>query len=200
MRPLASAVYVLPAVLVNAAIQVILVVPDPTASLTVGFLLGALASGLAALATLALIVATCVAPDGAGVKSLLRARGGRFALWTVGLAIVVVVGLILPTTLLGFLVLAVTPYLLIASMASSRNPLAENFTAIRRRPLGFLLRLLLTGLVAFLLFLLAVLTSFFITGWIATAITVTVVGLAVWWLTRVWTRAYERAVPATSGP
>jgi hypothetical protein len=85
----------------------------------------------------------------------------------------------------------------IAAMASRDNPVRAGLAAIRHRPLAYLLRIVVTIVVAGVLFVLVVLASFFIGGWIATAMTVTVVGLVVWWLTRLWARAFERARAGT---
>lgn len=199
MRPVASARLVVPAVLANAAVQAALVINDPTADLSPGFLVGALVSGLAALVMFAVVVASSVAADGPAAVQILRRRGARFAAWTVGLALVALVGVMLPTGALGFLVVAAGVFVPIAAMASPDNPLRAGLRAIRRRMWGYLARIAVTAVAAFLLYLLAVLVSFFIGGWIGTLITVTVVGLATWWLTRLWVHAFELAQAPSGG-
>ena len=193
MRPVASARLVVPAVLVNAAVQATLVINDPTAELSPGFLIGALVSGLAALAMFAVAVASSLAADGPAAVGLLRRRGARFAAWTIGLAVVALIGVTLPTGALGFLVVAAGVFVPIAAMGSPDNPLRAGLRAIGRRIGGYLARIAVTAVTAFLLYLLAILVAFFIGGWIGSLITVTVVGLVTWWLTRLWVHAFVQA-------
>lgn len=193
MRVVAAGAYVLPAIAANAVLQALLVLPDPTAEASVGFLLGALASGLVALATYAVLVATTVSPDASAMKHALRVRGLRFAAWTIALTVLVVIGTAFFLGVPGYVIAAVSVYLPIAAMSAGGNPLAAGFSAIGRRPLAYLLRLLLTIIVAAVVFVQAAVTSFFVGGAAATAITMVVIGLLAWWLTRVWSTAFARA-------
>lgn len=193
MRAVASGRFVLPAVVLNAAVQSVLVVPVAAGGFTPLFVLGAIVSGLVMLATYAVVVATSVDADGRALGDLLRSRVVAFSVWTVALAIAALIGLLLPTGILGYLVLLAGVYLPIAAMSGARNPLTASFSAIGARPLAYALRALITVLMAVVVFLTSALLSFFVTGWIASAIAMLVIGLVVWWLTRMWARAFAKA-------
>lgn len=193
MRAVASGRFVLPAVVINAVVQSVLVVPVAAGGFTPLFIVGAIVSGLVMLATYAVVVGTSVDAEGRALGDLLRSRVVAFSLWTVALAVAALIGLLLPTGILGYLVLLDGVYLPIAAMSGERNPVAATFSAIGARPFAYALRALVTVVVAVVVFLASALLSFFVTGWIASAIAMLVIGLVVWWLTRMWARAFAKA-------
>jgi hypothetical protein len=129
---------------------------------------------------------------------MLRSRGARFSAWSVGLAVLALLGLLVLAGIPGYVVLALTPYVPLAAMSVQRNPMVANLEAIRRRPAGYAVRLVVSALVGLLLFLQSALTSFFVGGPAASAITMTIWGLAAWWLTRLWARPFARAFTPAS--
>lgn len=193
MRAVASGRFVLPAVVVNAAVQSVLVIPAAVGGFTPLLVVGGIVSGLVMLATFAVIVATSIDAEDRSLGALLRTRWVAFAVWTVGLAIAVLIGLLLPTRILGYLVLLAAVYLPIAAMSGERNPLTASLSAIASRPFAYALRALITAVMAVVVFVSSALLSFFVTGWIATAMAMVLIGLLGWWLTRMWARAYARA-------
>lgn len=193
MRTSRAAAYVLPALVVNAGVQAALVLPDPVPSPSPLFLLGALLSAVVALAVYAVIVATSVTADRRSMTLALRARGVRFLLWTVALAVVVVLGQLVLAGIASLLVLSAAPYVPIAAMSVGRNPVAANLSAIGRRPLAYAGRLAVSVALGLVIYLQAALTTFFVAGAAASAITMCVWGLAAWWLTRLWASAFQRA-------
>jgi hypothetical protein len=153
-------------------------------------------SGLLALGTYALIVVTTVAADRRAMARALRNRGARFALWTTGLAVLAAIGSLVLLGIPGLVILAAMPYVPIAAMAVDRNPIGANLAAIRRRPVGYVGRVILSAVLALVLYLQSALTTFFVTGAAATAITMSAWGLVAWWLTRLWAKGFERAQDA----
>jgi hypothetical protein len=181
-----------PAVLVvNAAVQALLVIGDPTPALTPAFVLGALVSGLAWLVAYALIVARVVAP--ASVRPTLRESGARFAMWTVGLAVAVLLLLMPLAGVLGLLLMAATPYLPIAAMSGEANALTANLRAIRRAPWGFAWRLVVFGILIGVVLLAVALNAFFVTGVLAAFVNSLVLGAVGWVITRSFGHEYRVA-------
>lgn len=181
-----------PAVLVvNAAVQALLVIGDPTPALTPVFVLGALASGLAWLVAYALIVARVVAPG--SVRPTLRESGARFALWTVGLAVAVLVLLMPLAGVLGLLLMAATPYLPIAAMSGEANALMANLGAIRRAPWAFAWRLVVFAVLIGVVLLAVALNAFFVTGVLASFVNSLVLGAVGWVITRSFGHEYRVA-------
>ena len=94
----------------------------------------------------------------------------------------------------GYLVLALSPYVPLAALSVERNPVLADLAAIRRRPLAYAVRLAVSAVMGLLLFLQSALTEFFVGGPAASAATMTIAGLVVWWLTRLWSGSFTRAL------
>lgn len=127
------------------------------------------------------------------VLARVRSRFGRFAVWVIVQA--VLIGLAwLVSPFLGAVVAWLLVYVPIAAVSDDDgNPVVNNFRAIGRHPI----RWVITGIIiAFLLtlgFVLAALNTFFISGVVASALTVAVGGLFSWWYLTAWACLYRSA-------
>lgn len=169
------------AVVFNALVQGLLLLGNPTPSLSVIFVLGALVSALLWLGTYAIVVA----------GTLQQRITGRFVAWTVLLWLVVILGLIPFNGILGLLILAATPYLPLAAMADAGNPVSANFRTIGRAPLRYVWRIIVFALLALLAWLLLALNAFFVGGFVAAAANSLAIGLVGWLVTWSFARVYR---------
>ncbi len=117
----------------------------------------------------------------------------RFSLWVVGWTVVINLGLMFywyP----GLVLLALTPFVPVAAAAGARNPLAANFSAIRARPVRWLVTVLITLGIILVVWLLTGLNAFFVRGWIAAFSSWLVIGFVAAWLLTAWAALYRSAV------
>lgn len=183
-------------ILVNAVIQALLVIGDPVFGVDGALIyLLALVSAIAIIATAAYITAIGLgAVEGkvtfrdatARVKSNLWV----YLAWLIGLGIVTLLGTLL-YTLPGAIISALTPFVTIAAMAGQKNALAADFKAIGARPIRWIVTLIFTALVGFVVWLIAAGNTFLITGPIAAFITVTIVGFIGLWFATAWSCLYR---------
>jgi hypothetical protein len=162
---------ILPVVVVNALLQALLIWPDPTPGLNVPAILLALASAVFFLAAYALVGATALhVPEGhvgwPQALGVVRQHAARYIVTALVLGIVAVIGLAL-YTVPGVVVIAVTPFVLLAALDGQRNPLVANFVTLGRRFWRWLVTIAITGLVVVVGWLLAGLFAFFIRGGLA---------------------------------
>ena len=186
----------IPVVVVNAVIQSLLLVLDPSPPLTWWIWPLALASFAAMVVTLALgLAALLLGARGEcswrATASLARSRLLLLILYAAGLIIVVIIGLAL-WVIPGLVVLALTPYLLITVMEGAANPIKSNLRLIRARWGRWILLLLVTGIVAGLLWVGSGLVAFFAPGTIGTFLSWLVIGLVGTALVQMWCRAADR--------
>jgi hypothetical protein len=188
---------VIPVVILNALLQALLIWPDPTPGLNALAILLALLSALVFLVAYALVVATALhVPDGPvgwrQAANVVRQHAGRYTITAVVLGVVIAIGLAL-YTVPGIIVVALTPFLLIAVLDGQRNPLASNVATIGRRFWRWLVTIVITGLVVLIGWLLAGLFAFFMRGLLASFVVWLVAGLIVAWFTTAWALIYRSA-------
>ena len=188
---------IVPVVVVNAILQGLLVWPPFTYATGWYTVLSAVVSGLVFLVGYGLVASAGLrVPAGrvgwAQAVGVLRDHAGRYALWAVLLLLVVSAGLAV-YTVPGLLVMALTPFLLIAALDGARNPLAVNLRTIGRRSGRWLVTVLITGVGVLLGSVLAGLTAFFWRGGIAALLVWLVGGLLLAWVTVAWALIYRSA-------
>lgn len=172
-------------VLVNAAAQGLLILGSAGAISTPVFLLSVVASALVLLAAAALVTAASLdsvtgrATWGSVIQRI-RPRILRFTLWTVGLAVLVVIGLAFGGWP-GLLLTAILPFVVLGAIAGERNPLKANFLVIFARPIRWAFTLLIIGGIAFVAWIFMAAWWFFVPGVIGAAISTFVGGMLTWW-------------------
>lgn len=185
----------IPVVLLNAVIQSLLLVVDPSPPLTWWIWPLALVSFAAIVGTLALVLgALLLGARGdcswSAAASVTRSRLLPLLLYAAALIILTTIGLAL-WVLPGLVVLALTPYLLIAVMAGETNPIMSNLRAIRARVGRWILLLVVTGILGGALWVGSALVAFFVPGTIGTFLTWLVIGLVGTALVQMWCRAWR---------
>jgi hypothetical protein len=131
--------------------------------------------------------------SGAAVDTL-RARTWPLLAWSLGLVLVAILGFSL-FVVPGFVVLALTPYLLLAVIDGSRNPVAANFRTIGARWGRWLVTVVLMGVICFVMWFLSALDGFFVTGAPGAIIAWLVLGLVSAWFTCAWALVYRSVNP-----
>ena len=189
----------LPVVIVNAVVQGILLLSGVLPYLTVVFVLTALLSFVILVASFGLIAAAMLqaveGPVSAGAAiDTLRARTWPLLAWSLGLVIVAIVGFAL-YVVPGFIVLALTPYLLLAVVDGKRNPLAVNFRTLGARWGRWLVTVVLMGVICFVMWFLSALDGFFVTGAPGAMIAWLLLGLVSAWFTCAWALIYRSVNP-----
>lgn len=189
---------ILPVIVVNAVVQALLILPDVTPDLTVGFVLLAIVSLLVLIVSFALVGSAVLqaAVGRVDVRQVLvqaRQRLPMLVVWSLGLLVAVLLGLSL-WLLPGFIILAITPYLLLAVLDGRSNPLKVNFSVLGRRVGSWLFTLALIGATALIIWLLAVVTGFFVTGAPGALIGWLGLGFVSSWFTCAWALIYQPAV------
>lgn len=189
----------LPVVIVNAVVQGILLLSGVLPYLTIVFVLTALLSFVILVASFGLIAAAMLqaaeGPVSAGVAiDILRARTWPLLAWSLGLVLVAIAGFAL-YVVPGFIVLALTPYLLLAVIDGQRNPLATNFKTIGARWGRWLITVVLMGVICFIMWFLSALDGFFVTGAPGAIIAWLVLGLVSAWFTCAWALVYRSVNP-----
>ena len=190
---------VLPVVIVNALVQGILLLSGVLPYLTIVFVFTALLSFVILVASFGLIAAAMLqaaeGPVSAGVAiDILRARTWPLLAWSLGLVLVAIAGFAL-YVVPGFIVLALTPYLLLAVIDGQRNPLATNFKTIGARWGRWLITVVLMGVICFIMWFLSALDGFFVTGAPGAIIAWLVLGLVSAWFTCAWALVYRSVNP-----
>lgn len=185
----------LPVVIVNAVVQGILLLSGVLPYLTVVFVLTALLSFVILVASFGLIAAAMLqaveGPVSAGAAiDTLRARTWPLLAWSLGLVIVAIAGFAL-YVVPGFIVLALTPYLLLAVVDGKRNPLAVNFRTLGARWGRWLVTVVLMGVICFVMWFLSALDGFFVTGAPGAMIAWLLLGLVSAWFTCAWALIYR---------
>lgn len=179
-----------PVVIVTAAIQALISAVAYSPNNTVWNVVATILSGLVFLVAGALVTATAQLSLSArvgwtAVLSLLRRRGGKFILWLVGLVLFACIGLALYTWP-GIILLALTPYVLLSSIAGDSNPLATNFRAIGQRFWRWLVTALIVTVLALLGYVVFGFTEFFLRGILGASVIWILIGLATSWIMTAW--------------
>ena len=189
----------LPVVVVNAVVQGILLLSGVLPYLTIVFVLTALLSFVILVASFGLIAAAMLqaveGPVSAGAAiDTLRARTWPLLAWSLGLVLVAIAGFAL-YVVPGFIVLALTPYLLLAVVDGKWNPLAINFRTLGARWGRWLVTVVLMGVICFVMWFLSALDGFFVTGAPGAIIAWLVLGLVSAWFTCAWALIYRSVNP-----
>lgn len=189
----------LPVVVVNALVQGVLLLSGVLPYLTIVFVLTALLSFVILVASFGLIAAAMLqateGPVSAGAAvDTLRARTWPLLAWSLGLVLVAIVGFAI-YVVPGFIVLALTPYLLLAVIDGKRNPLAVNFRTIGVRWGRWLITVVLMGVICFVMWFLSALDGFFVTGAPGAIIAWLGLGLVSAWFTCAWALVYRSVNP-----
>jgi hypothetical protein len=129
------------------------------------------------------------------VTSLLRRNGLRFSLWLVLLVFVASTGLAV-FTLPGILVVALTPFVLLASVAGEANPLRVNFTVIRSRFWRWLVTAVIGVILVLLGYVVLGFTEFFLRGPLGATVILVVVGFVTAWVMTAWALILVSVRPA----
>lgn len=185
----------LPVVVVNAAVQSLLLLPGALPYLTwsfallavVGFLVMVISYGLVAAAMLQVVEGPVTWPP---VLQAVRACWPRLLLWSVVLLLAVTIGLAL-YVVPGILVLALTPYVLLAVVDGRPDPWRTSMRTIRLRWARWAVTVLVMIAISAVLWLLAALDGFFVTGAPAALIGWLVLGLVAAWFLCTWALVYR---------
>ena len=185
----------LPVVVVNALAQGILLLSGVLPYLTIVFVLTALLSFVILVASFGLIAAAMLqaveGPVSAGAAiDTLRDRTWPLLAWSLGLVLVAIAGFAI-YVVPGFIVLALTPYLLLAVVDGQRNPIAVNFRTIGARWGRWLITVVIMGAICFIMWFLSALDGFFVTGAPGAIIAWLVLGLVSAWFTCAWALIYR---------
>ena len=189
----------LPVVTVNALVQGILLLPGVLPYLTIVFVLTALLSFVILVASFGLIAAAMLqavegpVSPGAAIDTL-RDRTWPLLAWSLGLVLVAIAGFAI-YVVPGFIVLALTPYLLLSVIDGQRNPIAVNFRTIGARWGRWLITVVIMGAICFVMWFFSALDGFFVTGAPGAIIAWLVLGLISAWFTCAWALVYRSVNP-----
>lgn len=188
---------IVPVVILNALLLALLVWPDPIPGQGALPIALALLDALVFLVAYGLICSTAlqVADGRVGwpqAVGMLRVRAARYAIWAVALAVAAVIGRAV-YTIPGLLVLALTPFLLLAALDGHRNPLAANFRTIGKRLGRWLVTVVIAGLVLLIGSLAGGFLTFFVRVPLASFVVVLVAGFLLAWFTTAWALIYRSA-------
>ncbi len=186
---------IVPVVVVNAALQALLLWPSVTVDDGALVIVLAVASYVVLLAGYGLVAAVALGVAGGRVGwplawGRLRGRALPFALWTTGLAVVVAVGWAF-YAVPGLLVLALTAFLPIAVLDGRRSPLRVDLVVVRRRFWRWFVTCLVVGTGGFLGAVVAGFTMFFLRGPLGAGVVWLVTGLLASWVTVAWGLIYR---------
>ena len=188
---------IVPLIVVNALVQGVLVAAPAANGVSIGSVLQAVVSTLVFFFAYGLVLACAVqVADGAvswkSAISRLRERMGAFALATLGLSIVALIGLSI-YTIPGWLVLALGVFIPTAAMSGAPNPVRQGLATIRRCLWRWLVAILVTGAIVLVGSVLMGVTGFFIRGFAASCLVWLIGGLIIAWLTTAFALLYRRA-------
>lgn len=193
-----------PVVVVNAFVQALLVIPGIPPGPTPVFVLGALASFAVLVVSFGAVAAAMLdavesQEDLRSVMSSLRRRGWPLMAWSLGLVTLVTVGLsvyVVP----GLIVLAVTPYLLLAVVDGRSRPLVVNFRVIGARWWRWAITVVVMAVLCLVLWLLALIDGFFVGGPLGSFVGWLGLGLVASWFVCTWALLYRTVLPAGRSP
>lgn len=180
----------IPVVFINALIQAI-ISSFPYSPLDSGLnILASVVSALVFVLSLACVVVTAQSALTRRVTwplvlAELRQYGLRFLLWLIVLCILASLGIALYTWP-GIVVLAVTPFVLLASVKGEKNPVAVNFRIVGQRFWRWLITALIIVVMALLGYVILGFTEFFLRGILGGTVIWVIVGVAVAWFFTAW--------------
>lgn len=185
----------IPVVAVNALVQAALLIPGLMPYLSVAFVIASLLSFVVLVfafgaVTTAMLQAAQGSVDYGSVWKALRARSLSLLLWSLALVIALTVGFSL-YVLPGFAVLAATPYLLLAVVDGRSRPLRVNFQTIGARWGRWLVTIGVLGILCLIVWVLALVDSFFVGGAVGSLIGWIVLGFVASWFICAWALIYQ---------
>jgi hypothetical protein len=186
-----------PVIVVEAAVQALLVWSDPVPEWNVGFVGLLLVSLLALLAAVWLTVgAASAAVDGSG--GLVRRAVTRPAIvaWALAVGVIAVAASLLQLWATPFVLLLGSFVLPAAAVTDDGNLFARAYRPVVRTPLRWLLAVLAAVALAVVTWVVALLFGFFITGALGAALTWLWFGVAATFVLALWCSLYRRATPA----
>ena len=191
---------VVPVIVINAALQALLILANVLPYLSLAFVVVAILSLLIMVAAYNIVAAAMLQAvagpvDWRSVVASLRRRYLVLLAWSVGLLLLVLVGLTL-YVVPGLIVIALVPYLLLSVVDGKPNPLAVNVRTIGARWGRWLITVVIMGVLCFALWFLSGLNGFFVTGSPAAFIEWLVLGIVASWFTCAWALIYRSANPA----
>ena len=181
---------------VNAIVQPLLALPGIIPSLgSISFWLLSLASYAVMVLSLGVICSAAlgVANGKVSIRAALaglRPNFWNFVLWTVVWTIAVVIGLSL-WTIPGYLVMILTPFVVLAAADGKRNALAANFSAIKGRLGRYVVTVLFSLIVFLFMYVVVGLTSWITTGAPAAVLCWIFLGIVGSWLLTAWALLYR---------
>jgi hypothetical protein len=190
---------VLPVALINASVQAILLLPGFLPYLSAPFIVTSLLSFAVLVASLGFItVAMLEAVQGRvhfrWVVQRVRARFLPLLAWSIGLVVLVTLGFSL-YVIPGFVILGLTPYLLLAVVDGRSRPLHTNFVTIGSRWGRWLVTIAVLAILCLVLWLLAALGGFFIGGPAGAFVAWLSLGIISSWFICAWSLVYRSVNP-----
>lgn len=191
---------VLPIALINAGIQATLLLPGFLPYFSAPFILTTLLSFVALVASLGFVTAAMLeAVRGqVHVQWVIRRVRERFLpllAWSFGLVVFVTLGFSL-YLIPGFVILGLTPYLLLAVVDGRSQPLRTNFVTIGARWGRWLVTIAVLAALCLVLWLLAALDGFFIGGPQGAFVAWLVLGIVSSWFICAWSLVYRSVNPS----
>ncbi len=185
-------------ILINAGVQAGLVSSDPSVGLSFDFV-AALVASVVMLLFLGAVLSAGAYEAAAGragfgvVMARMRRRFGRFAVWVIVQSVLVgIAWLVWPV--LGGIVAWVLVYVPVAAVSDDDgNPMINNFRAIGRHPIRWGVTGVIIGILLALGFVLAALNTFFVSGFVGSALAAGVGGIFSWWYLTAWACLYRSA-------
>jgi len=190
---------VVPVVVVNAALQAILLMPELLPYVSLPFIVVALLSFVVLALAFGVVAATMLQAVGGPIDAghtwaVLRSRWLPLLAWSFGLVVVVTLGFAL-YVVPGWVILALTPYLLLAVIDGRPGPLIVNFRTVRARWGRWLVTILTLGVLCLILWLLTLVVTFFVGGPGGAFIGWIVLGFVAGWFTCAWALIYRSVNP-----
>ncbi len=188
---------IIPVVIANAGLQAILAWPGIRTDDDAILILLALVSAAGFIVSLGFVTASALlVSDGrvgwSRALGVMRPQGLLYSVWAIALGAAVIVGLAF-YTVPALLVVALTPFLLLAALDGRRNALGANFRTIGRRFWRWLVTVVVVAVGVLLGWVLAGLTGFFLRGALASLVVWLVAGFAIAWITTAWAVIYRSA-------
>ncbi len=189
----------LPVVTVNALVQATLLVPGLLPYLSVSFVLASLLSFVVLVLSFGAVAASMLqaaqgSVDARAVWGELRARWLPLLAWSLGIVIIATIGFSL-YLLPGFVVLAAVPYLLLAVVDGRSRPLRVNFRTIGARWVRWLVTVGVLAIVCLVVWVLALVDTFFVGGVGGSFIGWIVLGIVASWFVCAWALIYRAVNP-----
>ncbi len=193
---------IVPAIVLNALIQALLIWPPFTYDSGAWTMLSAVVSAIAMAVWFAAIAASALkVADGpvqwADVVPAVRENATRYLVWALVWGVTVAIGFAL-YVVPGIVIIALTPFLTISVLDGQGSPLRANFEVIRARLGRWLITIVLVMLLGVICWDIAGFTAFFLRGSIATLLVWLAGGWLVTWFVTAFGLIYRGARTSAS--